>query len=65
MTGQPQPDRASSLLVDQVHCLHATRLTQIAGRPREAAPKRRRAALSLVPQPKPSQQPPTPTEETR
>jgi hypothetical protein len=56
MTGQPQPDRASSLPADAVYRLHATRLTQIAGRPRALPSKRSRAALSLVPQPKPSQQ---------
>jgi hypothetical protein len=64
MSGQPQPDRVSSLPVDQVFHLERGRLTQIAARSRAVAPKRSRAALSLVPQPKPSQQP-TPTKETR
>jgi hypothetical protein len=48
MSGQPQPDRASSLPADSVYRLHATRLTWVAGRPRAVAPKRAQPALSLV-----------------
>jgi hypothetical protein len=64
MSGQPQPDRASTLPADQVFRLKQGRLTQIARRPRAVVPKRSRAALSLVPQPKPSQ-PAIPTKESR
>ncbi len=67
MGAQPQPDRAS-LSADTVFRLQTTRLSRVAGRPRALAPKWSRAALSLVPQseqPKPSDQPATPKEETR
>ena len=65
MSGQPQPDRASSLPADQVFHLKRGRLTQIAGRPHAVVPKRSRAALSLVPQPKPSEQSAAPIQETK
>ena len=56
MSGQPQPDRVSTLPADRVFRLERTRLFQIAGRPRAAVvPRRGRAKLSLVSAPKSSQ----------
>ncbi len=62
---QPQP-APTSLPATRVFRLHATRLTQIAGESRASAPKRTgRPGLSLVPQPKSSQQLATPTKEPK
>ncbi len=48
MTGQPQPNRASSLPADSVYSLEHGRLTAIADRRLGAPPKPARPALSLV-----------------